>query len=457
MRKAQRAFAAIGISAFVITNSLSQGMRRPGPLTDRGLPVAFTRAVAVADTAASSGIRVDVWYRIDREFFIKARPNEESLTSPLIRHGDVTVELADSLAGVRLHAHEAFKREEPDADRRGGPRAWQEGVISLTPPPGTYTVTTTFEDLESRRTLTERARPQIVKPKETAGISEGALIPVQRPDDLVPAFLTPVNFGENLPFGGHASFLWAWNPRSSADTVLHVTARFSEVPPAAADSGAIIAPVDTLVRAIRSTGLTPVRNHGAVGYALNQSDTGRVFVALVPFPSESLLLRTYAVSVHGEVQGDSATLAFRARMEWPDMPFSLRDVDNALDALRYITSAKELDSLRTGSAEVRRNNLESFWKRRAPDPTLAYNPVEAEYYRRVDHAIREFGTVRNPDGFRTDRGKIYVLYGPPSGIDRSLDPDGDYREIWTYDRTKRVFTFVDRTKTGAYVLQSSTP
>jgi hypothetical protein len=75
----------------------------------------------------------------------------------------------------------------------------------------------------------------------------------------------------------------------------------------------------------------------------------------------------------------------------------------------------------------------------------------------VDFAARNFGTLRQPDGFHSDRGKVYILFGPPTTTDRSLDPSTGFQEIWTYSKLNRRFTFVDPNKTGNYVLQAGAP
>jgi hypothetical protein len=53
---------------------------------------------------------------------------------------------------------------------------------------------------------------------------------------------------------------------------------------------------------------------------------------------------------------------------------------------------------------------------------------------------------------RSDRGKIYILYGPPTNIERVLDPSAGFKETWTYEKLKRSFVFVDRARNGIYVL-----
>lgn len=134
---------------------------------------------------------------------------------------------------------------------------------------------------------------------------------------------------------------------------------------------------------------------------------------------------------------------------------SLRDIDFALDALKYITRDSELDSLRSGPREVRLKHLEEYWKTKDRTPNTAYNEVMEEYYRRVDYAMRTFGSLRGTDGFKTDRGRIYILYGPPSKTERALDPAAGYQEIWVYEKQGKKFVFVDQTKSGNYTLVST--
>ena len=124
----------------------------------------------------------------------------------------------------------------------------------------------------------------------------------------------------------------------------------------------------------------------------------------------------------------------------------------ARDALRFLAPAPRLDRMDRGDFESRRDSLEAFWKERDATPGTAFNELMAEYYRRVDVAVRTYGTLKQPDGSRTDRGRIYILYGPPSATERTLNPAGAYREVWVYDKLGRRFVFEDQSKTGNYVL-----
>jgi GWxTD domain-containing protein len=200
--------------------------------------------------------------------------------------------------------------------------------------------------------------------------------------------------------------------------------------------------------------LTLRGDSGRAEYRLVPDSASHLAILVVPFAAQTLPLRPYTLTVWIKEGNRLRELPKTFRMVWPDMPFSLRDVDFALQSLRHITTPSELDSLMSGGFEQERENLERFWKKRDPTPATAFNEVMAQYYRRVDHAIRAFATLKQLDGTRTDRGRIYILYGQPTSVDRTLDPPSG-REVWTYARLKKRFIFVDATKTGAYVLVST--
>jgi GWxTD domain-containing protein len=114
------------------------------------------------------------------------------------------------------------------------------------------------------------------------------------------------------------------------------------------------------------------------------------------------------------------------------MPQSLRTLSYALESLVYVCPAEQLDSLKDGSDVQNRERLMSWWRRSDPTPETAYNERLAEYYRRVDHASIAFTSAIEPDGVFTDRGKVYILFGRPSRIEKKLSRTGASIETWTY-------------------------
>ena len=74
-----------------------------------------------------------------------------------------------------------------------------------------------------------------------------------------------------------------------------------------------------------------------------------------------------------------------------------------------------------------------------------------EYYYRVAFTNSKYGAVQ--DGWKTDRGYVYVTYGEPDFIQRKpFSFDYEPYEIWIYERIGRRFIFVDRTGFGDYEL-----
>jgi GWxTD domain-containing protein len=77
--------------------------------------------------------------------------------------------------------------------------------------------------------------------------------------------------------------------------------------------------------------------------------------------------------------------------------------------------------------------IESFWKRRDPTPETPENEFRDQYAARFGYANAQFRAGR--PGWKTDRGRIYILLGPPNYVDRN--PAGRTSterpsEVWTY-------------------------
>lgn len=105
---------------------------------------------------------------------------------------------------------------------------------------------------------------------------------------------------------------------------------------------------------------------------------------------------------------------------------------------RYLLTRNEDKAFkRLGTDEERAGFIERFWVRRDPTPETPFNEFRAEIHRRVASANQLFKDSPIP-GWKTDRGKIYVLMGPPDEIIQ----DTVAREhrgtlLWTYRNTTR--------------------
>ena len=122
------------------------------------------------------------------------------------------------------------------------------------------------------------------------------------------------------------------------------------------------------------------------------------------------------------------------------------------DAVYIISDEERAAFERLTTDEERRHFVEQFWERRNPNPGSAENKFKQEHYRRIAFANRRFGTKAGRPGWQTDRGHIYIVYGPPDEIEAHPKTGDKYAvQAWRY-RNAEVFSFVDRTGNGEYQL-----
>jgi len=86
------------------------------------------------------------------------------------------------------------------------------------------------------------------------------------------------------------------------------------------------------------------------------------------------------------------------------------------DEVPYIISDEERKSFMSLSNDEERDAfIESFWQRRNPNPDSPENEFREEHYRRIAYANEHFAAGK--PGWKTDRGHIYIAFGPPDDID----------------------------------------
>ena len=95
------------------------------------------------------------------------------------------------------------------------------------------------------------------------------------------------------------------------------------------------------------------------------------------------------------------------------------------DVIYIITPEERSAFVHLQTNEEREQFIEQFWQRRNPDPDTAENTFKEEHYRRIAYTNEHFAS--GIPGWKTDRGRIYIMWGPPDEIDSH--PSGG-----TYDR-----------------------
>ena len=134
----------------------------------------------------------------------------------------------------------------------------------------------------------------------------------------------------------------------------------------------------------------------------------------------------------------------------------------------YIISPEERSAfLQLETNEEREQFIEQFWLRRSSNPDLPDNDFKEEHYRRIAYANEHFAS--GIPGWRTDRGRIYIIWGKPDEIeshptggtyDRPQDEGGGSTttypwETWRYRylegiQENVILEFVDPTGSGEY-------
>ena len=149
----------------------------------------------------------------------------------------------------------------------------------------------------------------------------------------------------------------------------------------------------------------------------------------------------------------TATASHSFSVRWHGIPVSITDLDIAIDQLQYLLDKDKLDEIKNLPKEEKGARFRDFWKKRDPTSTTERNELMEEYYGRVDYATKHFSHYI--EGWKTDMGMVYIIFGPPSNIDRHpFDSDAKPYEVWTYYEQSREFVFVDATGFGDYRLQT---
>ena len=140
---------------------------------------------------------------------------------------------------------------------------------------------------------------------------------------------------------------------------------------------------------------------------------------------------------------------FRVRIR--GINYDVGDLDEAVNQLIYITEERVIREILAANAEDKVIKFSEFWAAVDPTPGTTENELMDEYYRRVAFSIEAFTVVQS--GWRTDRGMIYVLFGPPDEIQRGpFEIDRKPYQIWEYYRLRKQFVFRDETGFGDYRL-----
>ncbi|MCL5992126.1 MAG: GWxTD domain-containing protein [Bacteroidetes bacterium] len=164
--------------------------------------------------------------------------------------------------------------------------------------------------------------------------------------------------------------------------------------------------------------------------------------------SDKLVPGNYELNVVRDNSKD--TLKRLISVVWEDMPLSLSDPEYAVDAMYYVLTDEQYETMKDGNPQEISKKILDFWKVKDPTPKTAFNEAMAEYFKRVDFAMQNYKSKSSKDGAKTDRGKIYILYGKPTKTEKTLG-EKQNTEVWKYEKFKKEFIFKTNSA-GNYIL-----
>ena len=176
---------------------------------------------------------------------------------------------------------------------------------------------------------------------------------------------------------------------------------------------------------------------------------------VVAIPTDSLPMGRFALTAvtAGDTVGP-VPLLVTLTDDWVVANFS-----EAMGLLRYIAPAEQLEALRDASPAERRRLWDAFWEERDPVPATPANEYRDAVFERIRVATIQFSEPGRP-GWRTDRGEVYIVLGPPTRI-TDLRYDDAYTgrssgQEWVYHRApgggRLSLVFLDRRGLGTYEL-----
>ncbi len=145
----------------------------------------------------------------------------------------------------------------------------------------------------------------------------------------------------------------------------------------------------------------------------------------------------------------------------PNDPYNELTAEQKIQLVEYALTPPEKETLSRLTESGKLNFLEQYWKEHGYVAPAGDNPTRTELIKRFTYANRHFSTDEaKGNGWLTDRGRIYMTYGPWERIvDRDVPQKNSGYQIWYYDSMKegKLFVFVEDWRRGyVYTLVHST-
>jgi GWxTD domain-containing protein len=336
----------------------------------------------------------------------------------------------------------------------GNDTSFLGGIFSFFLPAGEYSLAFEVDDLESGKRYREESKKVLVRNFSASVPVLSDVVFLEEAASVRPNTLTPFNFGGDIPLGRHSmGYFQVVVDHSSS--LLRAKFNIFRMPTETQEN------IPVVRDSIQASSFSPAKKIAIERqedhYLYIQSDTviPNVLSCFFNMPIDTLAVGNYILEISLQAGDSARTVRQPFHIRWIGMPHSLRKLEFAIGAMEYVMTEEEFRHLKSASAQSQRKLFEEFWKKRDPTPLTAYNEAMAEYFKRVDYSAISFTTVKEENGVKSDRGKTYILYGPPTKIERTLPPSSYPQEVWYYAKLGKKLIFIDESRTGEYKLETS--
>ncbi len=199
--------------------------------------------------------------------------------------------------------------------------------------------------------------------------------------------------------------------------------------------------------------------HNDNGYKIKSLDTTLVAQEdMIPYVINFKDMITKPDLYEIELQASSGEQKFKTQkhftVQWGKVPMQENNVDLAIEQLKIVANRKTIEKLNEADENKKQEMFDRFWDERDPTPETPENELKEEFLARVNFCNQNFiESYPGKGGWSTDRGRVYIKYGPPTQVERqqaSINTPGV--EIWYYATIDRSYVFTDRDNNGTYRL-----
>ncbi len=187
--------------------------------------------------------------------------------------------------------------------------------------------------------------------------------------------------------------------------------------------------------------------------------SGSVDLAMLP-PGEYSLLLTARDPASGVTASQGKTFLLFPPSLRP--PVAEEELDYFPKVTHFLLTNQEKALYRSSNRTGQLNFINDWWQKHDPDPQTPENEYKWEAYRRYIKTVERFSrSAGAQDGWQTDRGRVFMLYGEPNNIEQSPASPGNLPwQKWEYTRIaagrQGLFVFADLRGLGNYELVHST-